>query len=1270
MRYWRPISGALVVLSSATLSFAASALHPVEQRLREQFPSAVARAVAPAETTEPVLRVTHPSFYGDPLVASLGQQRVVLRALNARSAIAEPADGKLIYQQPYESVDAVEVPLGGRSEELLLLRNKNAPLVFEYAIVEMRGVAAVVIDGGAVRFLPEAADIPAAPQIEGGRFVNTPRTLQIDRPWVIDALGRRDETHAVWTLHNQKTLRLTVNARGLSYPLLVDPSFSATGNLATPRGQHTATLLTNGKVLFAGGNSNGEFLSSAETYDPAKGTFTTSGNLATGRQLHTATQLLNGKVLIAGGMNGSSLSSAEIYDPVSDTFTATGSLGTARYGHTATLLANGMVLIAGGQGSTAPVASSELYDPASGTFSNSGSLTAARYFHTATLLGNGRVLVAGGFNAGALASAEVYDPATGLFSGTADLVTARYSHTATRLASGWVLIAGGFGSTTLASTELYDPAGAGLFSSAGNLGAARSQHMASLLPNGKVLIAGGAQGAAALSSADLYDPAGSISATGGLATARFYATATLLPGGSVLVAGGQAGAGVYVSSAERFDPATSGTAAATGNMSEARLGFTATLLPDGRVLAVGGSSSSADIYNSANGLFSATAPLNNGRYSHTATLLPSGKVLIVGGASLAALTSAELFDPAGPAFTATGSLGAARYQHTATLLPNGKVLIAGGLNGVSLSSAEIYDLGSGTFSPTGNLNTARDKHTATLLPNGKVLIAGGENTAGFPMTSAELYDPLTGVFTTTGSLGTARFGHTATLLPSGKVLIAGAPGNDPPPLISAELYDPTAGTFSGTGNLIMGTGAQAATLLPNGKVLLSGGYTAQTENNTVFCELYDPLTGSFSAGGNLLAARAASLATLLLNGKVLVAGGFGDQLLAPFPLASAELFDAGLGYADARRPVITSAPATLIQPATITITGTRFRGDSEGSGGASNNSATNIPVLQLQRIDNDQTVFVRADSWSDSSFVSTVVSGLPNGHYRLTVITGAVPSLQSIILITGAPTITAINPNGGPASGGQSVTITGTNLNGASVVIGGNAAAATSTASTVTFLTPPHATGAVDVTVTTLGGSVTSMLGYTYFPLSTPAAFAAIANSNSQVGLSWAAATGATSYEVWRSSLNGAYTLAVSTAATSASDAGLTADRTYLYKVRALGMAGSSAFSPIDPATTIIFTDASLAAVQIQTVHVTQLRTAVNAMRVAAGLPTITFTDPLLTAGSTTIRRLHLTELRAALDEARTTLALPPIAYADPTITAGSTVVKAAHLTELRSGTQ
>jgi Galactose oxidase, central domain/Kelch motif len=317
-----------------------------------------------------------------------------------------------------------------------------------------------------------------------------------------------------------------------------------TGSMNTARASHTATLLSNGKVLIAGGGYAG-CLASAELYDPAAGTFTATGSMTTARASHTATLLPSGKVLIAGGddCSGPSLASAELYDPATGTFVPTGSMTTAREKHTATLLGNGKVVIAGGLDRVVSFASAELYDPVAGTFTTTGNMTAGRYDHTATLLPSGAVLIAGGFlfELGPPVRAELYDPAAGTFTATGNMTTERDLPTATLLPSGKVLITGGWqydANLPLSSAELYD-SGTGLFTATGSLTMARSGHTATLLPIGKVLIAGGDNGHLIFASPDLYDPAaGTFTATGGTAVARELHTATLLPNGRVLIAGG------------------------------------------------------------------------------------------------------------------------------------------------------------------------------------------------------------------------------------------------------------------------------------------------------------------------------------------------------------------------------------------------------------------------------------------------------------------------------------------------------------------------------------------------------------------------------------------------------------------------------------------------------------------------------------------------------------------------------------------------------------
>lgn len=83
------------------------------------------------------------------------------------------------------------------------------------------------------------------------------------------------------------------------------------------------------------------------------------------------------------------------------------------------------------------------------------------------------------------------------------------------------------------------------------------------------------------------------------------------------------------------------------------------------------------------------------------------------------------------------------------------------------------------------------------------------------------------------------------------------------------------------------------------------------------------------------------------------------------------------------------------------------------------------------------------------------------------------------------PVYTSLTPTTGTAAGGTTVVITGTGLNSSScsVVIGGNTATALTTrnnATTISFVTPAHAAGAVSVVVTTAEGTFTAAGAFTY----------------------------------------------------------------------------------------------------------------------------------------------------------------------------------------------
>lgn len=719
--------------------------------------------------------------------------------------------------------------------------------VYVWAAILLLLLAAAVAGLAASRLLPRPDQLP-------GRFTQTgPSQIGFIEAAALMTDGRTMVAGSASSDRAQSTGWMTVE--------FFDPSTNSftPGPMVELRRAFTLTALLDGRVLLAGGylatpDGAGTSPADAELFDPRSGRFESTGSLISPRYQHSATLLQDGRVLVVGGYDladsGDSqlLYTAEIFDPAAGTWSPAGELTTGRFIYKDILLRDGRVLFVGGwNGEAIDTDSVELFDPRTLSFANGGHLTQPRREVAAAVLADGRVLIAGGMIENtALATSEIYDPATVRSSLTDRLSTARSDAAAVTMPDGRVIVAGGWNNLGgPLSVEIYDPT----TEHYSNATPATRQHLGPAVPlrDGRILFTGYAN--------DVFDPAASTDvikpavrtdgvfvATGTPITDRTNHVATKLTDGRVLIAAG-ADHGTLDDlgrnrTAEIFDP-VSGSFAATSNLMVA-LGQTTSgnqanssvVLADGRILfatrnyhGAGMADWSFQLYDAAAGKFvSGGAPVTtkNGRAGAPRIIrLSDGQLVLVGESLTEVDTSAaqvyRLTMP-GPALTAVGELSGCQIAAEVAVAPLDRLVVLCRAQ-TGEGSVDLFDLATNVAT---RLDVPIGEGPAALVTtaDGRVLVA-----TGLPDGELTLVDPTTGAAIPAGTTPVAQPDPTAqfapsltlTLLDDGRVIIIS--GAD------ARIWDPaTAATRVIPGPLAPRYG-HSATLLDDGRVLVFGGTT-------------------------------------------------------------------------------------------------------------------------------------------------------------------------------------------------------------------------------------------------------------------------------------------------------------------------------------------------------------------------------------------------------------------------------------------------------------
>lgn len=424
---------------------------------------------------------------------------VEIAPIGGEDVSARVHDGLVVYPEAFADTDIVFKSTPTHTDEYLVLWSADAPTRWRYRVQLGPAIRRLRQTGQAI----EAVDHNEIPW------------LRTTRPVAFDVRGHRAEG-TIRLEGDELVLELPV--AGLVHPILVDPDWRSTGDMAEGRFHHRSVVLPDGRMLVTGGCSasvcSGDLglpdcrniVRSAEALDVDTRTFARVTEDIAGRYFHVAEALADGRVLVVGGCATNDCraanATAAILDPVSGRFreiVAPPDVGAAMI---AAALPDGRILVAGGCIGTECTSSSAAFDADTETWTVLAPMRIARGRAPVATLAGGAIFVAGGCTSMActtvLADAEVYDPTRDVWESARPMTTPRAGHFATTLADGRVLVGGGCAdqacSRVLRSTEVFDSTTMG-FAPFADLVSPRFGVEALLLPDASVMVSQGCSAA-------------------------------------------------------------------------------------------------------------------------------------------------------------------------------------------------------------------------------------------------------------------------------------------------------------------------------------------------------------------------------------------------------------------------------------------------------------------------------------------------------------------------------------------------------------------------------------------------------------------------------------------------------------------------------------------------------------------------------------------------------------------------------------------------------
>src|SRR5271165_5271939 len=502
-----------------------------------------------------------------------------------------------------------------------------------------------------------------------------------------------------------------------------------------------------------------------------------------------------------------------------------------------------------------------------------------------------------------------------------------------------------------------------------------------------------------------------------------------------------------------------------------------------------------------------------------------------GGAAWVFTRSGAAWTEQGEKLTGSGEAGGGAFGRSVALSSDGNTaLIGAGGDDVGVGAAWVFTRSGAAWSQQGKKLTGSGEagggafgRSVALSSNGTAALIGGpldNGSVGAAWTftrSGEGWTQSGEKLVGAGEVGTAEFGYSVALSSDDTTALVGGPADDNTSVGAAWVFaspvavtavSPHAGPQAGgTAVVITGAGFGEATAVHFGTAEAA---QFQVRSSTEITAISPPGTGTVDVTVTTAEGTSSTSAADLFTYGTSVTGVSPDT---GFEAGGTSVTITGTRFTEASAVDFGSTPAasftvdsqgtiTTVSPpgtGTVDVTVTTPEGTSPTSPA---DQFSYVPVPTVSGVSPNEgpqaggtSVAINGTNLSGASAVKfgstnaatytvnsatsiTAVSPAGMGSVDVTVTTpdgtSATSSADQFSYVP-VPTVTGVSPDSGAESGGTSVTVSGTNLTGATTVMFGATSAASfkvNSASSITAVSPVGA-GTIDVTVTTAGGTST-----------------------------------------------------------------------------------------------------------------------------------------------------------------------------------------------------